>query len=416
MRKYLPYIITVLLAGALITLLVTGSNGSTRHLDERVTLRRQDKIPYGTYVAYNELKDLFPKAAIYTNTYEPGYWDSLSSYDKNQALIIITGKFNADEREMKKLITFIEKGNDVFVSARTISYSAAEMLDCRVDVADISSYSNENIKVGDSLTVSLLTPPFGTKSSYSYPGKKLDATFQTFNNRTSETLGENESGKTNFIHLVAGKGNLYVHLAPLAFSNYFLLHKANISYYEKMMSVINPNTTKIVWDEYYLNKKFLDENGEEKKGWFSVLMKTENGNGKKPFRAAFWLLLLLLLIFVLLEMRRKQRYIPVIKKPVNDSLDFVKTIGRLYYDKGDHKNLCRKMAAYFLEHVRAKYKLPTGTLDDNFVKNLQFKSGAEEHEIREIIYFIKYLDDAPAITDQQLSEFHKQVESFYKKA
>ena len=153
------------------------------------------------------------------------------------------------------------------------------------------------------------------------------------------------------------------------------MHKDNIGYYEKAMSVINPEVTKVVWDEYYLNKKFLDEREEPKKGWFSVLMGTENDNGKKPFRAAFWLLILLLLLYVLLEMRRKQRYIPVIKKPRNDSLDFVKTIGRLYFDKGDHKNLCRKMSAYFLEHVRNKYKLSTGTLDDNFVKNLQFKSG-----------------------------------------
>ena len=66
--------------------------------------------------------------------------------------------------------------------------------------------------------------------------------------------------------------------------------------------------------------------------------------------------------------------------------------------------------------VRNKYKLSTGTLDDNFVKNLQFKSGAEEQEIRGIVYFIKYLDDAPEIGHEQLSDFHKQLESFYKKA
>lgn len=415
MKKYLPYIIALLLAGALVALFLTGSNEKKRKLDERVTLRREDKIPYGTYVAYHGLNYIFPKAAIYTNTYEPGYWDSLSNYESDQALIIITGKFNADEDEMKKLIAFIEKGNDVFISARTISYSAAEMLDCRVNVSDISSYTESDIKIEDSLTVSLLTPPFEEKRPYTYPGKKLDASFYNLKDEATETLGEDEVGKPNFIRLQAGKGNLYVHLAPLAFSNYFLLHKDNISYYEKVLSVINPNTTKVVWDEYYLNKKFLEEDNK-KKGWFSVLMNIENDTGKKPFRAAFWLLILLLLLFVLLEMRRKQRYIPVIKKPANDSLDFVKTIGRLYYDKGDHKNLCRKMAAYFLEHVRAKYKLTTGTLDDTFVKQLQFKSGAEEQEIRGIVYFIKYLDDAPVIDNGQLTDFHKQLESFYKKA
>jgi len=417
LKKYLPHIITVLITGALVALFLTGNNGTKKNkIDDRVTLRKQDKIPYGTYVAYRGLEHLFPKASISTNKLEPGYWDSLSNYDSGQALIIVTGKFSPDEIEMKKLISFIENGNDVFVSARTISYSAGDMMGCSINTSDISSYYEETIKVEDSLNVSLVTPPFGKKTSYVYPGKKLDASFREFDEATTELLGEDEMGRANFIRLRAGKGNLFIHLAPLAFTNYFLLHKDNIGYYEKAMSVINPEVTKVVWDEYYLNKKFLDEREEPKKGWFSVLMGTENDNGKKPFRAAFWLLILLLLLYVLLEMRRKQRYIPVIKKPRNDSLDFVKTIGRLYFDKGDHKNLCRKMSAYFLEHVRNKYKLSTGTLDDNFVKNLQFKSGAEEQEIRGIVYFIKYLDDAPEIGHEQLSDFHKQLESFYKKA
>ena len=143
-----------------------------------------------------------------------------------------------------------------------------------------------------------------------------------------------------------------------------------------------------MWDEYYLYKKSDDNEREEKKSWLSVLFRYP------ALKAALLTAIFTLLLFVLLEMRRKQRFIPVITKPRNDSLDFVKTIGRLYYDKGDHKNLCRKMAAYFLEHVRNKYKLPTGTLDDEFVKNLQFKSGVEEQEIRSIVSFIKYLDEA----------------------
>src|SRR6185503_10139397 len=96
-------------------------------------------------------------------------------------------------------------------------------------------------------------------------------------------------------------------------------------------------------------------------------------------------------------MRRKQRIIPVMTRPRNDSMDFVKTIGRLYYDKGDHKNLSRKMAAYFLEYVRNRYKLTTVSLDEEFIKNLQFKTNCEEHEIRSIVSFIKYLDEAPVI-------------------
>jgi hypothetical protein len=410
LKKYLPYLIAVLLTGALVTLFVTGDNKKQEQLDERITLGKQDKIPYGTYVAYTGLEHLFPKAAIYINKYEPGYWDSLSYYEADQALIIVTGKFNADESEMKKLVSFIEKGNDVFVSARTISYSAGDIMDCRVNTSDISSYTGDGIIIRDSLSVYLNNPPFGKQSSYTYPGKKLDASFSEVDEKTTEVLGEDELGRPNFIRLRAGRGNFYIHLAPLAFTNYFLLHKDNIGYYEKALSVINPNATKVVWDEYYLNKKFLDGRDEKKNGWFSVLSRYP------ALKAALLTAIFTLLLFVLMEMRRKQRYIPVIKKPGNDSMDFVKTIGRLYFDKGDHANLCRKMSAYFLEYVRNKYKLLTGSLDEDFIAKLQYKSGAAEYEVRGIISFIKYLDDGPAINHKQLTAFHKQLELFYKKA
>ena len=74
------------------------------------------------------------------------------------------------------------------------------------------------------------------------------------------------------------------------------------------------------------------------------------------------------------------------------------------------------MAAYFLEHIRSRYKLPTGNLDESFVRNLQFKTGVEESEIRGIVSFIKYVHDAPVITATEVMDFHKQLESFYKKA
>lgn len=52
----------------------------------------------------------FPSATIYTDRHEPGYWDSLSNYEKKQAVIILAGRFAADEFEMKQLIKFAEKG------------------------------------------------------------------------------------------------------------------------------------------------------------------------------------------------------------------------------------------------------------------------------------------------------------------
>jgi hypothetical protein len=374
-------------------------------MDGRITLQKRDKIPYGTYVAYNNLKYIFPSAAVYSSQHEPGYWDSLSKFDTRQAYIVVTNKFTADKDEMARLIDFVKNGNDVFISARYFSAAADAIFGCSSSSYDISFYPEEE---NDTMRISLSNPPFTGSNKYNYPGKGFYSYFDQVDTATTSVLGYDEKGRPDFIHLRAGSGNFYLHMEPLAFSNYFLLHKNNISYYEKALSVINPDVTKIVWDEYYLNK-VQKENPQKKKGWLSVLFRYP------ALKAALLTAIFTLLLYVLLEMRRKQRYIPVVAKPKNDSLDFVKTIGRLYYDKGDHKNLCRKMSAYFLEHVRNKYKLPTGTLDSAFINNLKFKSGEEETVIREIVTFINYLDGAAAVSSNQLTDFHKKLDSFYKK-
>ncbi|MBI5856779.1 MAG: hypothetical protein HZB42_03930 [Sphingobacteriales bacterium] len=413
MGKYIPYIAGTLLVAAVIVLFVTGGSNKRKKFDERVTLRRQDKIPYGTYASFKNLKHIFPNANVYVSRQEPGYWDSLSLYDDKQAYISISYDFNADESEMKRLLRFAEKGNDVFISARELSYSVEKMITQADNENDIREYFRNTLHydLSDTLTISLLDPPYaGGYKEYRYPGKRLIGFFSKLNEATTDILGNDEGGTPYFIHLRVGKGNFFVHLAPLTFSNYFVLHKNNIDYYEKVLSVIDPDVTKVVWDEYYLYKRSESNRNAEKKSWLTVLFRYP------ALKAALLTAIITLLVYMLMGIRRKQRYIPVVTQPRNDSLDFVKTIGRLYYDKGDHKNLCRKMGAYFLEHVRNRYKLPTGTLDENFISQLRFKSGLDEAEIRGIVSFIKYLDDAPAIKSDALTDFHKQLESFYKKA
>ena len=408
MNKFLPYILGSVLLGAVLVLFFTGNNKQKKKLNERITLSRQDKIPYGTYVAYRNLKYIFPAASIYTNRYEPGYWDSISILDSKQAFIVICDRFSPDEEEMKRMISFTENGNDVFICARYISEAADKIINCNSSALDLSFIGVDELP--KNMRLSLNAPPFGKVTTYSYPGKTFDSYFSRIDTFTTDVLGNDERGWPDFIRLHAGKGNFYVHTEPLAFSNYFILHKNNIEYFEKALSVIRPDVTKVVWDEYYLNKRSSGNKAAKKKSWLAVLFRYP------AFKAAMLTAIFTLLLNVLLGMRRKQRYIPVITKPRNDSLDFVKTIGRLYYDKGDHKNLCRKMGAYFLEHVRNKYKLPTGSLDDEFVKNLQYKSGVGESEIMGIVTFIKYLDEASEINNNQVTDFHKQLESFYKKA
>lgn len=404
MKQLTPYIILLFVAAAVAGILLTGDNKGQKEFDQRITLRKRDKIPYGAHIAFESLKYMFPKAIVSVNKNEPGDWDSLSSYSDKQALIILSPQLNATEYELKKIIRFIENGNDVFISSRSFSGDFEELTGIETTIVSSSP-------PGDKMTVQLAIPPFREKGAFSYDGAIYTAQVLHKNHKTTWELGSDEWGKTNFMRLQAGKGNLYIHTAPLAFSNYFLLQGNNMQYYENVLSVIPADVTRVVWDEYYLDKRYYyDQPEESQPGWMSVLFKYDS------LKWALLTAMLTLLLYVLMEMRRKQRYIPPVNRPRNDSLDFVKTIGRLYHDKGDHANLCRKMGAYFLEHVRNKYKLTTGTLDEAFIQKLQFKTGCDEQELRDIVMFIEKLKGPVKLHHKEMAAFHRKLETFYQKA
>lgn len=410
MKKFLPYIIFALVVGAAIYMVLTAEKQDTKKvLNKRLSFRTKDKIPYGTYVAYNILKHFFPTASVSKNKKEPGYWDSLSVYDDMQLLMIISPYFMPDDDELTKLINFAKSGNDVFISSLFISENAQKAFKVSSAYFDYTLLF-PNTKDDDTLHISLQTDSTKSKIEYEYPGRRLSGYFFETDTSRAYNLGHDNLGNINFIKLKAGKGNIYVHQAPLAFSNYFLLHKNNMSYYETALSYLPKNKKQVVWDEYYLYKRFGNYHGrdDDKNGFMSVLFQ------HRGLKWAFLAALLLLVLYVLIEMRRKQRFIPVIKKPANDSLEFVKTIGRLYFDRGDHRNLSRKMSAYFLEHIRNRYKLATGNMDERFIKALQFKTGYPEQELRSIVGFINKLEST-TVTDEQLKIFHLKLEEFYKK-
>ena len=406
MKKYTSYLIAFGVLAFIALMVIAANRRLSKKMDERITLRQRDKIPYGFAAAADLSVSLFPNVSIYSDEKAPGDWGNIQPDSGKQAVILVAAYFNADDAEINSLMNFVNKGNHVFIIAQSFSEETQS--------AFHFSYSQNGLApffgVGDdSLRVRLVQPNFAADSFYIYPGRKFESWFERLDTTHTRILGRNES-HPDFIQMNYGDGAVFIHSAPLAFSNYFILHKNNIHYFEQVLSVLPADLTRLAWNEYYLVKRGSrnrDNNGKEP-NWLSVLLRY------KEFKWGFGLLVFALLLWVLLNSRRKQRIIPAHPKPANESLDFVKTMGRLYYDRKDHQNLARKMSTYFLEHVRTGYKLPTHTLDESFIESLHYKSGYSRGDLNEIISFIEYIRGGGNINEQQLINFHNQLESFYQ--
>lgn len=377
------------------------NNSQKKQINNRVTLKSNDKIPYGTYVAQNNLEYIFPDAKVETNELSPASYRSFisssgtysSEHSQPSLYVIISPYFSPTSREYDAIMRYIGRGNHVFISSFRWGQEFKDSLKLRV---------LNVVAATDSLKLSLLEPLYHDSLSYAYPGEAKNAYFSSYNATYSTVLGRDYLGNPNLIQQTyEGGGSLYMHSSPLAFSNFFLLHKSNMSYFNNVFSYLPARITHIEWDEYF-------RYGREDFNSLQMLLDTP------PLAWALWLLLAMFLIIYLFETKRRQRIIPKIQPLRNTSLDFVKTIGRLYYQYRDNKNLGMKMTVHLLAHVRHRYNIPASLSDERFVERLAHKSGYPADKVQQLVQRAKNMNESPRISDEELMEYHKLTEDFYK--
>jgi hypothetical protein len=201
-----------------------------------------------------------------------------------------------------------------------------------------------------------------------------------------------------------GDGAFFVHAAPLCFSNYFMLTGRNDEYVSTALSYVPAGIREVFWDEYYK----LGPEGSTNPLRFIL----NNRYLKWSFRIA----LIAMLLYVVFEMKRRQRVIPVIEPLKNTTLDFVQTVGNVYFNRRDNKNIADKKISYFLEFLRSKFFLNTSSLNEEFIELLSRKTGMAKQEAGELVNIIHSVQQNEQIGDSTLLQLNILIDGFYKKA
>jgi len=253
------------------------------------------------------------------------------------------------------------------------------------------------------MKINVRSPVSNDSLTFEYPGISYNRYVSSMDSQYVSVLGTDQDGHPNFVRFdYKGGGALYLQFAPTAFSNFFLIHKNNKAYYDNVFSYLPSSIKEIKWDDYF---RYPRHDGFSA---FQYILSI------RSFRWAFWLLLLLFLILYIFESQRKQRMIPKVASINNTSLDFVKTVGRLYFQRKDHYNLANKMAAHFLLKVRSRYNLSTSELNDVFAEKLAYKSGYDKNLTKEIVDNILYVQLNRELSDHNLMQLNQRLEAFYK--
>lgn len=348
----------------------------------------RDKIPFGLYVFDQESKTIFKEQKIQkvrTSAYEfldenYDYSQDVDNYKIKGTLFNVCDTYVIDDESTKEMFYFVSHGNNAFLSVQQLPKIFTDSLNIKLDT---------DFEFKSQIDCWLANPNLGNQKYDLSKGGK-NTYFSSIDTLSTTILGY-QSGKdnkrVNFIKVPYKKGNFYIHLQPVAFTNYHLLKDNHYQYTEKVLSYLPKGN--VYW--FVKQQEGATESGSPMRYILS----------QPALKYAWYLFLIGMVVFMIFNAKRRQRVIPIIKPLSNTTVDFTKTIGNLYYQEGNHQNLIDKKIIYFLERVRNEYLIDTAVLDENFIKKLHAKTGKDIKDIEHLVYLINY----------QKKSYHQSIET-----
>lgn len=381
------------------------------------------KDPYGTFLVRNLLETYFPGENFVVLK------DSLNERLDTGSFVYIGDQFWVDSAAMSQLLGFASRGNQVFIACPYLPQMLFDTLGGQICVNDTMYDDESTVFDGDlyQLTDTIVTANFEHPSLADENGYKLQRRFlntlqnyewsympeEYFCEGTSLTpLGKLNGEHTNFLRIPFGKGEFLLNTTPIAFTNIHLLDKHGLDYTAKVFSHLKKG--KILWDErpYDPFAEYAGEGGGgsrmDKESPLKYIL-------KQPSLAWAWYVLLgMAVTYVIFRAKRRQRVIPVLEKNVNTSLEFIGTIGRLFFLQNNHRQLAAQKMRLFLIFVHERYHLPTKDLNDQFAKGLAIRSDVPEAHIQKILNLNRNISNSGHLSSDTLVDFHRLMEKFYR--
>lgn len=369
--------------------------------------------PYDLSVISKLLDDYFPDKN-YTVINKPLNTILPVSPPKKSSYVFIGATIFLRDTDYTHLCSFVSNGNDALIVASEIPDDLVSK------IRGMESYYGDKFFNAYQSTVTLnFTHPSLRKTGgywydYIYNWEKEEYRWTYFSDSLLFSsvdivrLGNLNDLYVNFIRVPYGKGSFYFHTDPIAFTNYYLKNAEGLDYAQKVFS--NLSSSDIYWDEFSKVPQFSGGGnlGNTETPLRYILSQTS-------LKWAWYVMLGMILLFLLFRAKRDQRIIPVVEQNVNTSLEFIHTIGRLYFMQNDHRALALQKMKLFLSFIRMRYNLQTKVLDKVFIQRLSEKSQIDHNSIEAILSDYKTIENMIDISVEQLTAFHNMLEAFYQK-
>jgi hypothetical protein len=361
------------------------------------TYQNDDQIPFGTQALFELLPGLMGQPAVKTVRLPIYNFLTETRPAGRSNYVFVTQAFKADGNDLTQLLNYVRQGNNVLISAYELPDTLGAMLGFKADVKDPT-------KADSTLRQHFTNPGLRKPGGYTF-SQDDGRNYLTIKKKTGVTvLGRNARGEPVFIRIALGKGQVLVHNLPLAFTNYYVLGAKTTDYAAKALSYLPPLPT--YWDEYQKQGRF----DEDTQSIFRYIW------SQPALNWAYYIVVFGLVFYAIFAGKRTQRVIPVLELPRNTSVDFVQTVGRLYFQQADHDNLARKKIQYFLADLRERYGLNTISLDKEFTQQLARKRGMTPEDAADLVRLLRDAQKSISLSEYDLLTINAAIEKFNQTA
>ncbi len=387
--KYIVYLSVV------IGLFVAVKLMSPKQYSWNVSLAHEVKDPYGTFALTRLLPSIFPHHKI-GNSYKTIY-ELRDSLHQKQNIIILATRFDAGKEDIDVLLSHVESGATVLISANSFSGKLADTL--ALETYDNLFRQKNVFNRKDTAYVRFTNPLMDTTQHYLLPRDNAHNYFGKLDSAKATVIAKNDFDEPVTISIARGQGKLLLNCTPLMFTNIHLLSKNNSQFASQTLSYL-PDRDVYRTEFYHLGRM-------EASTPLRFILTNE------PLSWAYYILLFSILLFMAFESKRKQRIIPIIKPLSNTTLEFVATIGNLYYQSRDHKNIAEKKIQFFFDQIRNAYYVNTHQRDEHFITTLSGKSGQPAEFVRSLVTLIDKILTVPQVSQEELLSLNEQLEKFW---
>lgn len=398
MRK-IYYIISLIV---LLLLVIFAGSMNTQRINWARIPYSGFKIPYGTYAMKEMLPDLFDSVRNSRYTVR----EILENHEDPVNVFSVSNTFGLNQttdQEVEMILSRMEEGSNFLLASGQFYNELLDTLGLSTSYIFNGEGSGENrdYSLGDFFTndTTLLNLHLIGDEKVINRDDIL-VYFNQIDSARTEVLAT-AGGQAVAVRIVSGTGSIILVSSPFLFSNIYLVQGGSHRILEYFSSFLPSED--LYWTEYYQMGTGLAQTP------LRYIL------GEEALRWAFYLLLGGLVVFVLVEVKRKQRAIPVVLPPSNDSLQFVGTVSNLYLERRDNRSIALKRINFFLDKVRAVMLISTAELDEHFIERLARKSGMGEKKIKALVVRIQFVYNNQNISDELLVALSRDLDEFYSK-